>query len=67
MKGGAKVSQRIRITSKPRRDIDVDKLVFALLRIVDDMSESHPSRSPARPERGPSKGGEQAKPEEPAA
>jgi hypothetical protein len=33
------VSQRIRITVKRREQIDVDKLVFALLRVIDQLEE----------------------------
>jgi len=57
------VSQRIRITAKRREEVDVDKLVFALLRVVEQLDASQPSTA----HRKNAEGGDEHQPEEPAA
>ena len=57
------MSQRIRITAKRREEVDVDKLVFALLRVVEQLDASQPSTA----HRKNAEGGDEHQPEEPAA
>ncbi len=57
------MSQRIRITAKRREEVDIDKLVFALLRVVEQLEASQPSTT----HRKTAEGGDEHQPEEPAA
>ncbi len=46
------MSRRIRITVKRRKEVDVDKLVFALLRIIEAEQSQLAAQDQARTEEG---------------
>jgi len=55
------MSGRIRVTGKQRREPDLDKLVFALLRIVkQEVAEEEQEKTPPRKDKGGSSDEESA-------
>ena len=58
------MSRRIRVTAKRRREVDLDKLVFALLQILES---EHAANRREQPPPRPMEGGESPSDEESAA